>query len=820
MTTLVIAEKNSVAADIAKALGGFNRRGSVFERSDVLITGAVGHLVELHVPAASEAPRGFAGLPLLPERFDLRVIEKTQAQFDVIASLMRRSDVTSVVNACDAGREGELIFRLILEKANCRKPVKRMWCQSMTQDALRSAFHAARPGVTLDNLAAAARSRSEADWLIGINASRAVMSTRELQSGIRESASAGRVQTPTLALVVDREREISQFKARDFWELVGTFGARTGSYKGKWRAAAADNTPEETSIEKASGENNGSRLFDKRAAEAMLAQCAGRPVEKVDEVVKPATQHPPRLFDLTTLQREANKRFKFPVQKTLDIAQSLYERHKMTTYPRTDSSALPEDYLDTAKTTMEALRATPWGHLAEKALTGGMVRFNKRIFDNTKISDHFAIVPTGVISDQLSDDEKRIYELVARRFIAAFFPSAQFVNTVRTTLVAGQTFISKGRVLQSAGWLEVLDELGDDGKPVHAGEASLCALSDGEIPQVQDLQLVAGKTTPPLRYTEATLLGAMETAGKLVDEEEQRAAMKDKGLGTPATRAATIEGLLDDGKSYGRTKEPYLLRTKGHLAPTEKACSLIDLLRGCGAGFLASAQTTGEWEHRLALVERGQLQREVFMAALRENASNLVDKLQGAAVAMPAKDAPSLAAPCPQCRAHVLALQGVFRCASGCGYEQRREIATRRLSDEEMSRLLNGEALERLQGFYSPKKNANFIAGLKLDGKALTFVFDADSAGGTATCRCLKCGGTAYIKPALAQCPGCGLKVWREICGRTLTDNMLRQLLEKGSIAAVRGFVSPRTKNKFDAGLKLVAETGKLDFVWLDKSKG
>ena len=818
MTTLVIAEKNSVAADIAKALGGFSRRGSVFERADVLITGAVGHLVELHVPAAAEAPRGFAGLPLLPERFDLRVIERTQAQFDVIAGLMRRSDVTSLVNACDAGREGELIFRLILEKANCRKPVKRMWCQSMTQDALRSAFHAAKPGAAMDNLAAAARSRSEADWLIGINASRAVMSTREVQSGIRESASAGRVQTPTLALVVDREREISQFKARDFWELVGTFGAQAGTYKGKWRAPA-DSAPGEATDGKPTGDSGGSRLFDKRAAEALLAQCSGRPVEKVDEVVKPATQHSPRLFDLTTLQREANKRFKFPVQKTLDIAQSLYERHKMTTYPRTDSSALPEDYLDTARSTMEALRATPWGRLAEKALAEGMVRFNKRIFDNTKISDHFAIVPTGHISDQLSDDEKRIYELVARRFIAAFFPPAQFVNTVRTTLVAGHSFISKGRVLQSAGWLEVLDELGDDGKPVHAGETSLCALGDGEVPRVQDVDLVAGKTTPPLRYTEATLLGAMETAGKLVDDEEQRAAMKDKGLGTPATRAATIEGLLDDGKSHGRLKEPYLLRAKGHLLPTEKASTLIDLLRGYGAGFLASAQTTGEWEHRLAQVEKGELRRDVFMAALRESASNLVDKLQGAASSRTIDDAPSLRAPCPQCRAAVMALPGAFRCAAQCGYEHRRDVATRHLSDDEMSRLLNGETLEGLQGFYSTKKKANFIAGLKLDGLALTLVFDADAGGGTSTCRCIKCGATAYVKPALAQCPGCGLKVWREICGRSLTDNMLRQLVEKGRVETVRGFVSPRTKNKFDAGLNLIVETGKVEFVWLDNAK-
>lgn len=819
MTTLVIAEKNSVAADIAKALGGFNRRGSVFERPDLLITCAVGHLVELYVPAAAEAPRGFAGLPLLPERFDLRVIEKTQGQFDVIASLMRRPDVTTVVNACDAGREGELIFRLILEKANCRKPVKRMWCQSMTQEALRSAFHAAKPGTTKDNLAAAARSRSEADWLIGINASRAVMSTREILSGLRESASAGRVQTPTLALVVDREREISQFKARDFWELVGTFGARTGSYKGKWRAATADNASEDQVNDKPSGDSAGSRLFDKRVAETVLAQCEGRPIDRVEEAVKPATQHPPRLFDLTTLQREANKRFKFPVQKTLDLAQSLYERHKMTTYPRTDSSALPEDYLETARATMEALRGTPWGRQAEKALAEGMVRFNKRIFDNTKISDHFAIVPTGVISDQLSEDERRIFELVARRFIAAFFPPAQFVNTVRSTFIAGHTFISKGRVLQSAGWLEVLDELGDDGKPVHAGETSLCALSANEIPKVHELQLVAGKTTPPLRFTEATLLGAMETAGKLVEDEEQRAAMKDKGLGTPATRAATIEGLLDDGKSHGRPKEPYLLRSKGHLVPTAKASSLIDLLRGCGAGFLASAQTTGEWEHRLALIEKGQLGRDAFMAALRENASNLVEKLQCAATVKPAENAPTLGAPCPQCQGAVLALPGAFRCAAQCGYEQRRELATRRISDDEMARLLTGETLEGLQGFYSAKKKAKFIAGLKLDGHAISFVFDSDSAGGTATCKCMKCGSTAYIKPALAQCPSCGLKVWREMCGRSLTDSMLRQLVEKGGIDLVKGFVSQRTKKKFDAGLKLVIETGRLEFVWTDQRK-
>lgn len=819
MTTLVIAEKNSVATDIAKALGGFSRRGSVFERSDILITGAVGHLVELHVPAAAEAPRGFAGLPLLPEQFDLRVLEKTRAQFEVIASLLRRQDVTTVMNACDAGREGELIFRLILEMAECHKPVKRMWCQSMTQDALRSAFNAAKAGSALDNLAAAARCRSEADWLIGINGSRAVMSVRERQSAIRESASAGRVQTPTLALIVDREREIAAFKPRDFWELVGTFGAHAGSYKGKWRGKAPDVTDDAATGEKQAADGAGTRLFDKSAAERLLLECQGQPVEKVDEVVKPATQHPPRLFDLTTLQREANKRFKFPVQKTLDIAQSLYESHKMATYPRTDSSALPEDYVDTARSTMEQLRATPWGGFAAKALDEGMVRFNKRIFDNAKISDHFAIVPTGVLSDQLSDDERRIYELIVRRFIAAFFPAAQFVNTVRTTVVAGHPFLSKGRVLQSAGWLEVLDELGDDGKPLHAGETALCAVRPGEIPLVEGMQLVGGTTTPPLRYSEATLLAAMETAGRLIEDEEQRAAMKEKGLGTPATRAATIEGLLDDGKRSGWPKEPYLLRSKGYLLPTVKANSLIDLLRGCGAGFLASAQTTGEWEHRLALVEKGQLSRAAFMAALRENARHLVHTLEEASESPAAEGTPTLAAPCPACGATVLALPGAFRCGSQCGYEQRREIAARQLSDVEMTRLLNGETLSGLQGFYSTKKKAKFVAGLKRDGQALTFVFDADSAGGTATCTCPRCGKIAYIKPALAHCPSCDLRIWREMCGRKLTDSMLQQLLKTGRIAKVAGFVSPRTNKTFDAGLRLVTETGKLDFVWLDKEK-
>lgn len=813
MKSLIIAEKPSVAADIAQALGGFGKDGSVWERGDLIVSSAVGHLVELDVPEAENTARGFAGLPVIPNQFSLSVIERAATQYKLLEKLMRRNDVGCVINACDAGREGELIFRLILEKARCTKPTKRMWFQSMTHETLREAFDMAKPGEEFDALADAARSRSEADWLIGINASRGVMTLREQQTGRRESSSAGRVQTPTLALVVDRENEINNFVAQDYWEVVGTFGVGAGEYKGKWKGKSAPGDGDQSAEEADAAR---SRFFDRSRAQELVSLCAGQPVDYAQEESKPSSKPPPFLFDLTSLQREANKRFKFPIKKTLDIAQALYEKHKVTTYPRTDSKHLPEDYLQTAEDVVRQMEGSPWGRYAKAITDSGWVQLNKRIFDNSKISDHFAIIPTGVLSDQLSPDEQRVYELIVKRFLAAFFPNAEFINTSRVTVVAGQPFYSSGKVMTYPGWLNVMQEVDDAGDAVPAGDKGLCVLAEGEVPTNNGIDLTSGRTSPPSRYTEASLLTAMETAGKLVEDEEMRAAMKDKGLGTPATRAATIEGLLDDGSAYRRPREPYMRRDKTFLVPTPKAMSLIEFLRACGAGFLASPETTGEWEELLNKMSRGEFPRDQFMEGIRQTTRDLIAILQGEASKMPAASASRLQAMCPKCKSGVMALPGGFRCESSCGYEQRREVATRPLSDAEMTQLLNGELLA-LEGFFSSTKKRKFNAGLRMleDGK-LEFDFDqAASSPQTLSCACPKCDSAMSTKPALVECSNkdCGFKVWRELCKRKFSDAELEKLLTKGSLTGLKGFVSPKTGNKFDAGITLSLE-GKLDFVF------
>lgn len=806
MTTLVIAEKPSVAGDLAKALGGFRKTAGYHERDDVIITYAVGHLVELDVPEAKTAARGFPGLPIIPETFGLRVIDRAAEQYRVIEKLLGRRDVQVVMNACDAGREGELIFRLILDMAGCQKPVKRMWCQSMTDESLREAYELARPGTEFDALHMAARSRSEADWLVGINASRALMSLREQQTGMMQSMSAGRVQTPTLAIMVDREDKIRSFVPQSYWELVAEFRVAAGMYKGKWKGVAA---PIEGQTEE-QAESSGSRLFDKGQALQLLESVKGQPVDSASEESTPTRSAPPTLFDLTTLQREANKRFKFSAKKTLEIAQALYERHKMTTYPRTDSSCLPEDYVATAQDVMRQLESSAWGQFAKPATDSGWVRPTKRIFDNAKISDHFAIIPTGVQSDQLGPEEKLLYELIVRRFIAAFYPDAEFIQTKRVTVIAGYPFYSAGKVMVNPGWTAIIREVTDDGKATTGADGGLCALGAGEVPENASVAAVEGATTPPKRFTDATLLAAMATAGQLVEDEEARAAMKDKGLGTPATRAATIETLLDSG-SASKPKEPYVVRQANFLVPTDKGMNLVKFLRDCGTGFLTSAETTGEWEECLNRMARGEFSREDFMHAIRDTTRQLVEVMQDEARRMPAVAAKDLNAPCPQCKAPAISMPAAFQCSSACGWRQRREVATRPITDVEMAKLLRGEALKGLSGFYSSTKKKKFSAGLKFDGAELKLEFD-DAPGAVLACKCPKCDGDIEAKAAVFACLECEFKVWREVCNRKFTDREMEQLLSTGTIKVLKGFVS-KAKKKFDAGVKLNMD-GKVDLVF------
>ncbi|HNL42710.1 MAG TPA: DNA topoisomerase, partial [Ottowia sp.] len=521
MKTLVIAEKPSVAQDIVRALtpvaGKFDKHDEHFENERYVVTSAVGHLVEIQAPEQFDVKRGkwsFAHLPVIPPHFDLKPVDKTRTRLNAVVRQARRKDVGELINACDAGREGELIFRLIEQYAGgakpLGKPVRRLWLQSMTPQAIREGFERLRSDAQMQGLADAARSRSEADWLVGINGTRAMTAFNSRDGGFFLTT-VGRVQTPTLAVVVEREEQIRRHVARDYWELHASFEAEAGSYVGKWFDPDWKKDPEDA-------EKRADRLWDEARARAIAAAVQGQPAS-VREESKPSSQLSPLLFDLTSLQREANGKFGFSAKTTLALAQSLYEKHKALTYPRTDSRHLPEDYVGVARQTFEMLAGGHQTHLAphaSKALAEGYVRPGKRIFDNGKVSDHFAIIPTLQEPGALSEAERKLYDLVVRRFMAVFYPAAQYQVTTRITTVEHGSerhrFQSNGKVLVQPGWLAIYGKEAEGEQGEDKDGKSLVPVRPGEQVMHRDTEVKALATRPPARYSEATLLGAMEGA--------------------------------------------------------------------------------------------------------------------------------------------------------------------------------------------------------------------------------------------------------------------------------------------------------------------
>jgi DNA topoisomerase III len=610
--TLIIAEKPSVAQDLAHALGKVPKKGDHYENDEYVISSAIGHVVELEMPEDIDKKKyGFwrlETLPIIPEKFGLKPIEDSKERFNQLKKLLHRKDISTVINACDAGREGELIFQNLYQLSKSKLPVKRAWMQTMTSEGIREAFHALRDGEQMAGLADAARSRSESDWLIGINGTRAI-TKRFYGSRAGNVASVGRVQTPTLAIVFNRELEIRNFQSRDYWRVTATFQIATGTYEGVYQKPnfKKDEKDEHDRVE---------RIWDRSIAEQIAAACRGEPRARVSEEKKSSSQVAPRLYDLTTLQREVNNRFRLSARRTLQIAQALYERHKVITYPRTDSRALPEDYVATCKQALGKLSGDLARH-GQTVLENGWVRPNKRIFNNAQISDHFAIIPTGTEPKHLDEMESKVYDMIARRFVAAFFPAAEFDVTTRLSTVAeAHEFKTEGKVLTSPGWLAVYGKTSVDDS---ADAKALPALTSGDNGQAKTLsaELHSEATKPPPRYTEATLLSAMERAGRMVDDEELAEAMKERGLGTPATRAETIDGLIN---------QKYLERHERELIPTTKAESLLDFLSAVHADALTKPDMTGEWEFKLRQMEHGKFRRRDFMSEIVGATKRLVER--------------------------------------------------------------------------------------------------------------------------------------------------------------------------------------------------
>jgi len=850
--TIIIAEKPSVAQDIVRALtptkGKFEKLAEHFENDDYVVTSAVGHLVEIKAPDEFEVKRGkwsFAHLPVVPPHFDVAPIDKAKTRLNAVVKLVKRKDVGAIINACDAGREGELIFRLILQyafgdKAH-GKPITRLWLQSMTPQAIRDGFDHLRTDKQMLGLADAARSRSEADWLVGINGTRAMTAFNSRDGGFFLTT-VGRVQTPTLSIVVEREEKIRKHVSRPYWEVKASFDAVAGQYEGKWFDPKWKKNADDA-------EARADRLWNAPDAEAIAAAVRGQPASVTDEA-KSSTQASPLLYDLTTLQREANSRFGFSAKTTLSLAQALYEKHKVLTYPRTDSRALPEDYLGPVKETLKMLATEDMpGPLRElsahaaKSLKEGYVKPVKRVFDNTKVSDHFAIIPTLQAPKSLTEIELKLYDMVVKRFIAVFYPSAEFMVTTRISTVTAKDqeykFQTNGKVLVNAGWLAVY---GKEAQDSSSDSANLVAVAAGEQVRTEDVAVNALKTKPPARYTEATLLSAMEGAGKLIEDEDLRDAMKEKGLGTPATRAQTIEGLI---------AEKYMLRDGRELVPTAKAFQLMTLLRGLAIEDLTRADLTGNWEYQLSEMEHGRLSRDAFMGEIAKMAERIVRKAKEYDRDTIPGDYATLATPCPNCGGVVKENYRRFSCTGGgsasaasgaagaeegCGFSITKIPAGRAFETVEAEGLIRDKKIGPLEGFRS-KAGWPFTAEIKLafddeiSNWKLEFDFGDDAKNGEGDGEpvdfsgqeslgaCPKCKGHVYEHGSNYVCEHsvgalvtCDFKSGKIILQQPVERSEISKLLATGKTGLLENFVSNKTRRKFKAFLAYDAKEGRVSF--------
>ena len=819
MKSLVIAEKPSVAADLARALGKVPKKGDHYENDEYVISYAVGHLVELEMPEDIDKKKyGFwrlETLPIIPHKFGLKPIEDSKDRFNALKKLLARKDIDQVINACDAGREGELIFAYLYQLSKCKLPVKRAWMQTMTTEGIREAFRTLREGEKMKGLEDAARCRSESDWLIGINGTRA-LTKRMFGSRAGNVASVGRVQTPTLAIVYARELEIRNFKPRDYWRVTATFEIAKGRYEGVYQRA---------NFKRAENDEHDriDRIWDKALAEAVVAACQGQPLAKVTDEKKASSQASPRLYDLTTLQREANNRFGLSARRTLQIAQALYERHKMITYPRTDSRALPEDYIPTVRQTLENLHGDLSGH-ARKVLEQGWVRPNKRIFNNEQISDHFAIIPTTHEAKNLDEMEAKLFDMIARRFVAAFFPAAEFDVTTRISTIEARTngtthdFKTEGKVLTVPGWLAVygrttVDEDSPNSKALPAlspedfkpnAEAGATIGQPTASAATLEAVLHAETTKPPPRYTEATLLSAMEGAGRLVDDEELALAMKERGLGTPATRADTIDGLIN---------QKYLDRPQRELIPTAKAEQLLQFLGAVKAEELTKPDLTGEWEYKLRQIEHGRFTRDKFMDEIAATTKGIVERVKTFEEDDSVARETSILSPTDG-----KPLRETLR-----GYKSQdgefmiyKVIGGRRMEEDEVRELVEKGQVGPLDGFVSAKTRARFSALLKLTKDAETGKYKAeydfgdkvdlgsvepywtDPNNGAQLCEV----GSSHV---LRERDGDGWKqtfrIGRLMCQKPITREHAIQLVSEGRTELIKGFISKKGR-PFDAILK------------------
>lgn len=778
---LIVTEKPSVARDIAKVLGIQGRgQGVLGGRGPVRITWCLGHLTELAEPGAYDDKwKSWRAetLPMLPEEFTLQPRKSSVDQWHVVRELLRSPELSEVVNACDAGREGELIFANTYRLARCMAPVQRLWVSSMTEQAIREGFGSLRPGSTMANLEAAARSRSEADWLVGLNATRAM--TLRMRGGTGGTLlSLGRVQTPTLALLCEREDAIEHFEPEDFWRVVVRFGVQAGEFDASWFGpeAIAGKPQQEEFSETPRPPRRGSalveRIWSSETADDILARVQGKDGVVVKVERKDKRERPPLLYDLTALQKEANKRFKWSAQRTLTVAQALYEQKKVITYPRTDSRHLTTDQVPGLPKVIGSLAFGPYQQAVDGLRGRWPVRLGKRVVDDAEVSDHHAIIPTGADPMQagLTPEEKRLFDLVARRFLAVFHPDAVFATQLVEVAVGDDMFRARGRALVEPGWLAI------DPPKTSKKDKGLLPRVDPDEPAVNKAaELRQGTTKPPRRYNEATLLGAMERAGEDLDDAELKRAMKKRGLGTAATRAAIIETIL---------RRNYIERQDTDLVPTIQGRALLAALP---VEALRSARLTGEWEARLVAMADGEEDRDVFMRDIREFARDMVAQLSDAAIddaiaaALKTKVVAdgAVIGTCPLCQSEVRAARRGWGCVQ-CDVYIPSQVASREVSERMVKALLLRRETKPVKGWKN-KAGKPFTAALSLadDGNVGFHFPDPDPLGD-----CPKCGQPVRRRGKVWTCDTgreCSFVVFEEMTGYKPDDAAVTALLTGGA---------------------------------------
>lgn len=803
--TLIIAEKPSVAADIVKILPGkFHKEKTHYEGDYHVVSYAVGHLVSICYPEEIDSKYqkwNLAELPILPETFPLKALPESKAQLNILQKLIRRKDISDIVNACDAGREGELIFKYIVRfvwnKSVAQKTFKRLWLQSMTKESIRDAFKHLKNNEEMQTLEDTALCRSESDWLIGINATRALTGFNSRRGGFFLTP-CGRVQTPTLSMLVKRERSRQSFIPRPYTTLQATFQGKSCKYLGKWFDPTFSPDPQDSYLK-------ADRIWKTENADQIIKTCLQGTAE-VSEESKESTQKSPQLYDLTSLQREANSRFGFSAKNTLSLAQALYERHKLLTYPRTDSRYLPEDYLQSVAEIMEKQKNWDLGQFADEALKQKYIKKDFRVFNNSKISDHHAIIPTTNLAKNLSEPEIKIYRMVVQRFLAIFFPPARFHVTKRISIVSGEHFLTEGKILLAPGWKAIYGQAESQDKdsipplPTDKSIPLTCTAIDREEKE----------TTPPARYSEATLLSAMENSGKLIEDEELAEAMKERGLGTPATRAAIIEKLL---------KEKYIVREGKELTPTGKSFELLSILEAMKIDVLASPEMTGEWEYKLNQILKGEMSRETFMTEIRNLTQHITSQIVNFEESEERPEAPF----------SPINGQRFFESATAFHSEDgsttlRKILGGRVLQQEEIIALLQGKTIGPFADFRS-KKGKPFTASVQLAKNKVEFIFanSTEDLDIEAILRQEPLGHSPVDKSPVYETPAGymsqsalegdekkGLKISKIILAKEITPQHISQLLDEGKTELIRGFISKK-KRPFDAYL-LLAKNGKISF--------